>query len=224
MKIGIMGALSEEISELIPYLTNITKSTISGKQFIEGSLPDPVVLCTSGVGKINATLTSYILISHFKVDIIIFTGFAGSLDPNLEIGDVVISDEVVQHDLDNLTPGLLSLGYLLANPGLIKMTSKVLEKLEVPYIVGKILSGDQFISDTLVKELLYNKFGGICVEMEGAPVGYVCKLNNIPFVIIRHISDKADSSAAVDFYSFAKQKSKVSAQIVKDLVWYINHG
>ncbi|MFV9510265.1 5'-methylthioadenosine/adenosylhomocysteine nucleosidase [Tepidibacillus sp. LV47] len=227
MKIGIIGAMDEEIElfkEGMSHLQQKEKATI---RFYEGELNGkPVILCKSGIGKVNAAVTTQILIDEFKVDRIIFTGVAGALHPELEIGDIVISTKAQQHDVD-----VTALGYekaiipdqeksvFEADEILIELAKKASEKIgEGKVVTGLVLSGDQFIANHEQVRELYEQFGGLCTEMEGAAVAQVCYMNQIPFVIIRSMSDKADGSAHVNFVQFTKLASKQSFKIVEQML------
>ncbi|RUS48346.1 5'-methylthioadenosine/adenosylhomocysteine nucleosidase [Cohnella sp. AR92] len=225
--IGIIGAMQEEIDLLYGQMKDRVEMNRSGIVFFSGSLNNkPVVLCKSGVGKVNAAVYTQVLIDRFSVKSVIFTGVAGAVDPELNIGDIVISTSCLQHDVD-----VTALGY---PRGVIpyqetsewKSDEKLSEIAEqagetvLPGRVklGKVLSGDQFIADREKVKELYETFGGACTEMEGAAVAQVCAMNGVGFVIIRSMSDKADGSASVNFAEFTVAASNNSYKIVNEML------
>lgn len=223
MKIGIIGAMDVEVKELIESMDDIKKETISGITYCEGTLHGKnVVVAKCGVGKVHAAVCAQTMILKYKPDAIINTGVAGSLNSNLDIADLVISDNVVQHDMD--TSGLGDPIGLISGVNLINIpcsqslvekiekSAKTLEKTNV--IVGTIASGDQFICDKDKKDYIVKHFNALCAEMEGAAIGHVCFLNNVDFCIIRSISDKADGSAHMDFPTFTQIAAKKSTQLM----------
>jgi adenosylhomocysteine nucleosidase len=228
MKIGIIGAMDEEIKllkENIDIDEELVKATIT---FYVGSFQGKeVVVCKSGVGKVNAAITTQLLIDHFMVSQIIFTGVAGAIDPKLEIGDIVISTSAVQHDLDASALGFAKGEVPMfdypsefpADPSLISLAEEAAQRLSNVHVVkGKILSGDQFIADHQKVRELGKVFDGKCVEMEGAAVAHVAMLNNVPIVVIRSMSDKANGDANINFAEFTKLASERSFTIVQTMV------
>lgn len=223
MKIGIIGAMDVEVAELIESMENIKKEIISSITFYEGILQGKnVVVAKCGVGKVHAAVCAQTMILKFKPDAIINTGVAGSLNSELDIADLVISDNVVQHDMD--TSGLGDPVGLISGVNLINIPcpKDLVEKIEksartiegTNVIVGTIASGDQFICNQDKKEYIVNNFNALCAEMEGAAIGHVCYLNKVDFCIVRAISDKADGSAHMDFPTFTKIAAKKSTQLI----------
>lgn len=225
--LGIIGAEQQEIDLLLELLENESIKERAGLRFYSGTIHSyPVVIVKAGIGKVNAAACTQQLIDLFNAELIINTGAAGSLDARINIGDVVISTEVIQHDLD-----VRDLGYEL---GMIPDTGKVFkadESLaelaaecskranpEVDVYRGLILTGDQFISGSESKDRLVNEFHGLCAEMEGGAVAQVATLNKVPFLILRAISDKADGSATMDYPQFSKMASNHSARLVEALI------
>lgn len=228
LRIGIIGAMDEEIKLLrqnIELKEEVVKATIT---FYLGMFQGKeVVVCKSGVGKVNAAVTTQLLVDIFAVDKIIFTGVAGAIDPELNIGDIVISTSAIQHDIDASALGFKRgevpmfeyASDFPANSELIAIAEQAAEELkDVKTVKGRILSGDQFIADHKVVEELGKLFEGKCVEMEGAAVAQVAMLNNVPFVIIRSMSDKANGEANVNFTEFTKLASERSFSIVHSMV------
>ena len=230
-KIAIIGAMELEVEELKSKMrvTNILKK--AGMEFYEGTLNNAsVVIVRSGVGKVNAALCVQILADCFNVTHIINTGVAGSLNAKLDIGDILISKDALHHDVDatifGYQPGevpQLGIREFPADENLANLAKASCEKVnpDIHAIIGRVLSGDQFISSKEVKNNLIATYHGDCTEMEGAAIAHGAYLNNIPFVIIRAISDKADDSAEVEYPVFEKAAAIHSAKLVEDLVQHI---
>lgn len=226
-KIGLIGAMAEEIERIEERLTNEKVSEKAGIRFMEGVFcGKSVVLCRSGVGKVNAAVCTQLLIDQFGVDAIIFTGVAGALDPALDIGDIVISSDCMQHDMDASALGFprgtipfADTSVFPADQALVKLAVQAGERQESGRIVcGRVLSGDQFIADRDTVKLLHEQLGGTCTEMEGSAVAQVCAMNGIPYVVIRSMSDKADGSAHVNFAEFTVKAADRSYSIVERMV------
>ncbi|MFC3768902.1 5'-methylthioadenosine/adenosylhomocysteine nucleosidase [Paenibacillus sp. GCM10012303] len=226
-KIGLIGAMAEEIERIEERLTNEKVTDKAGIRFMEGTFcGKSVVLCRSGVGKVNAAVCTQLLIDQFGVDAIIFTGVAGALDPALDIGDIVISSDCMQHDMDASALGFprgtipfADTSVFPADQALVKLAVQAGEQQESGRIVcGRVLSGDQFIADRDTVKLLHEQLGGTCTEMEGSAVAQVCAMNGIPYVVIRSMSDKADGSAHVNFSEFTVKAADRSYAIVERMV------
>lgn len=226
---GIIGAMDEEIERMQKEMHLSEEKVIAKIPFYVGSYGHHrIVVCKSGVGKVNAAITTQILIDHFHVEQIIFTGVAGALDPNLNIGDIVISTSCQQHDIDASELGfkrgdIPMFNYpsvFQADDRLVNLAYEAATKREVTRNVykGKILSGDQFIADAKIAEQLYHQFSALCVEMEGAAVAHTAMLNDIPYVIIRSISDKANKEATINFTEFVQIVANESNEILKAML------
>lgn len=229
-KIALIGAMNEEIELLVSHMTNVRETIKAGITFREGSyFGKQVVVCRTGVGKVNAAVTTQILIDSFGVEAIIFTGVAGALDPELNIGDLVISSECMQHDMDVTALGFArgvipyeAKSVFEADRKLVELAVASGEKLFAGKVKkGRVLSGDQFIASREVVASLYQELDGVCVEMEGASVAQVCSMNAIPYVVLRSMSDKADGSAHVNFAEFTIQASENSYKMVEDIVKHL---
>ncbi|MFS1513319.1 5'-methylthioadenosine/adenosylhomocysteine nucleosidase [Chengkuizengella sp. SCS-71B] len=225
-KIGLIGAMDEEIKRFLDHIDNSKTVVKAGIQFYEGYFYDTkVVLCKSGVGKVNAAICSQILIDTFLVDAVIFTGVAGALHPELQIGDILISTDCMHHDMDatalGFDKGMIpydKTSVFKADDHLINLAFNASEKwFRDRTRKGRVLSGDQFIADREIVRNLHEQMDGDCTEMEGAAVAQVCYMNAVPFVIIRSMSDKADGSADVNFTEFVVQASQHSYQIVEHM-------
>ena len=227
-KIGIIGAMTIEVETLCAKLENMRRTDRAGMRFCEGKLHGAaVVICQSGIGKVNAAMCTQILADDFHVDAVINTGIAGSLNKDIDIGDIVLSTDTLEHDMDAVAfgypvgqiPRMDTLSFT-ADDHLRKVAVSACKKAipAVHVFEGRVVSGDQFISENAVKEKLIREFQGDCAEMEGASIAHGAYLNHIPFVIIRAISDKADNSAEMDYPTFERAAAKHSAALVEELV------
>ena len=226
--LGIIGAMQEEVEQLISAM-NVTKGEKkAGMDFYSGRLDGlPVTIVRSGIGKVNAAICTQILVDDFNVDAVINTGIAGSLHDKIEIADVVLSEDVLHHDMDatgfgypkGQIPRMDTLSFA-ADERLIKLAGEACKNAvpEIGVHVGRVVSGDQFISDKAVKERISSNFDGFCTEMEGAAIAQVSYLNKVPFVILRTISDKADDSATMDYPAFEKLAIANNVKVMKELV------
>lgn len=226
--IGIIGAMDEEVDQIVADMQVEREETKAMMTFKSGALNGKdVVVVRSGIGKVNAAACTQILADDFNVDYVINTGIAGSLKAEINIADIVISSDVLHHDMDatgfgyplGQIPRMEVLSFK-ADDRLIKLAKEACGKVvpEVGTHVGRIVSGDQFISDKNIKESIASNFEGYCTEMEGAAIAQTAYLNNIPFVILRAISDKADDSATMDYPTFEKQAINNSVKLIKELV------
>ncbi len=234
--IGLIGAMSEEISLLRENMEILETSEHAGMSYMTGKLEGQTfVLLQSGIGKVNATIGTQVMIDRFDVDRILFSGLAGAMVPNLSPGDIVVSNYVVQYDFD-LTPfgrrhgELPNVGRMIeADPTLVKLAcygfDDVFKDLkDAPRLmVGTIVSGDRFVSDQRQIEWLQREFGAVAIEMEGAAVGYTCHVNKVPFVVMRTISDSASSEAKDEFEKYLNEASKHSYQIINSILKTLNH-
>lgn len=226
--IGIIGAMDEEVIKLKDCLTDVTIKNIASMEFFEGKLSDKdVVVVRSGIGKVNAAICAQILADIYHVDAIINTGIAGSLNADINIGDIVLSEDALQHDVDAVAFGYdvsviprMETSLFRADQRLIDIAKSVCEDniKDINVYVGRIVSGDQFISDKDKKDYLIKTFNGDCTEMEGAAIAHAAYLNNIPFLIIRAISDKADDSAHMDYPEFEKKAINNSVILLKAMI------
>jgi adenosylhomocysteine nucleosidase len=227
-KIGIIGAMELEVSELKSKmeLKNVVEK--AGMKFHEGALNGKdVVIVQCGIGKVNAGICVQLLADIFGVDAVINTGVAGSLRAEINIGDIVVSTDACEHDMDvralGYEPGIIpqmETSFFKADRKLVETSIAVCKEVnpDISVYEGRVVSGDQFISDGDVKDRLISTFGGSCAEMEGAAIAHAAYLNNIPYVVIRAISDKADGSAHMDYPEFEKAAAAHSAKLVENLV------
>lgn len=226
--IGIILAMQEELDEILNIMSKIRQKEIYNITFYEGKINKRnTVVVKCGVGKVNAARTTQILIDNFKVEYIINLGSAGALDSNLNIGDIVIAEKLVQHDFDitafNHKKGYITgVGdYIECSNNLINQFKNAANKLKdkkYKIDIGTIASGDIFCIDIKMKEKIYSKFNAKCVEMEGAAIAQVCYLDNIPFIVVRSISDSPNGNNAIVFDEFVQLASKRCALILKELL------
>ncbi len=227
-KTGIIGAMEEEVTSLIEAMTDDRVSVIAGMAFHEGKLDGAdAVVVKCNVGKVNAACCAQLLISAFGVDRIINTGVAGSLDAEIDIGDIVVSTEAVQHDMD-VTPlgyarGEIPYSEVSVFPADEAMRKSAVQAVaavapEIHVFEGRVCSGDQFIASHAQKDAIISEFGGLCCEMEGAAIAQVCWLNGTPYVIIRAISDKADDSEEVSYVEFEKAAAERCAAVTRYMI------
>ena len=227
-KIGIIGAMDEEVSRLKEKMNVSKVEKKAGMEFFQGELSGKeAVIVKSGIGKVNAGICTQILVDDFSVDAVINTGVAGSLKNEINIGDIVLSKDALQHDMDatgfGYEPGVIPRmeeSIFKGDETLIQVAKEVNENVnaEISTFVGRVVSGDQFISDHAKKTELVENFAGYCTEMEGAAIAQTAYLNGIPFLVIRAISDKADHSAEMDYGEFEKQAIQHTLHLVTELV------
>jgi adenosylhomocysteine nucleosidase len=229
MKLGIIGAMPQEIDRFREELETESIAEIGGRSYHVGRFEGvDCVLVFSHWGKVAAAITATTLIEHFGVGLIIFTGVAGAVSTMLNVGDIVIADRLIQHDFDVSAAGILSkyeipflgISYFPVEARLVELAKKSAEEyLGVAQTevcatsgsvhIGTIASGDQFIAHPdKIEELRAAIPDLLCIEMEGAAVAQVCHEYRIPFVVIRTISDKADHSAAMDFLTFIQNVAR----------------
>jgi len=244
--VGVMSALVKEIA-LLEAEMKIEKSEVrSGVGFRVGELGGKkVVICHSDVGKVNAAMTAMHLIHTYHVSAIIFTGIAGSLDPELGIGDIVIATEATEHDFGTFFAGRSAIQprgipvrvdgirerrrWFRADEQLVGIARNAADKVDLPevptvpprkprVVLGRIVSGDQFVASSEKRDELRSTFSAHCVEMEGGAVAHVCEVHGVPWVLIRANSDLANEDARVDAQTFGDYAAAVSNLIVKKML------
>lgn len=226
-KIGIIGAMDEEV-ELIKSTMSVENTVEkAGCTFLVGKIEGKdAVVVRCGIGKVNAAMCTQILIDLFNVDAVINTGVAGAVAEGITVGDVVISSDALQHDMD-CSPLGDPIGVIPRMPESIFKADERLVKLAFDAsskvisgktLTGRVVSGDQFIASKEVKDKLVKNFNGSCAEMEGAAIAHICYMNSVPYVIIRNISDSADGSADVSFVEFCKEAVIHSGKIVLEMM------
>ncbi|MCQ2445117.1 MAG: 5'-methylthioadenosine/adenosylhomocysteine nucleosidase [Mailhella sp.] len=216
-RIGILSAMDPEIAVLLEHISGLRTERIAAVDYHVGELDGvPVVICNGGVGKVNAAMHTQIMIDRFAPSVIIQNGVAGSLSPKVGRFDVVIGSELVYHDmqawvLENFEP--LRPVYA-SDAGLVELASSI----DPAAHVGRIATGDLFVSEAAVKADIVTRTGALCTEMEGCAVAHTATLNGVPFVVLRTISDSADDDASMDFGEFLQKASDRSCEFVRKLV------
>ena len=224
--LGIIAAMQEEMKEIESLMIDKTYKNIYELCFIQGKINNTsIVLVEAGVGKVNAARTTQILIDKFNVNGIINVGSAGSSNDELQIGDIVIGKKLIQHDFDITAFGHPK-GYISNVGKFVESDKSLIEKMEdtISQIqdndfkikIGNIASGDIFCTEVKMKEKIKEKFDADAIEMEGAAVAQVCKLDNIPFIVIRSISDTPNGNNNITFDEYLEKASKRCAKIIKE--------
>ena len=221
--IGIIGAMKVETEGLIAEMQDTKTSTVSGVNFTEGLLCGKrVVVATCGVGKVFAAIAAEAMILRFGVTGLLNTGVAGGLSPMLEVGDVVVASDVVQHDMNTTAigdpRGLLSglnVIKLAADEHLCRALCRAVADLGYNSIVGTVASGDIFVAEDKIKEKLVAEFDAVACEMEGAAIGHVAFVNGVPFAVLRAISDGGDG---MEYEKFVPLAAKASVEITKEFL------
>ncbi len=223
--IGIIGAMNVEIELLLEEMTKVMKpheTQIAGMHFYVGVIgQSTVVLAKCGVGMVNAAVCARVMIDRFAVDALVNTGIAGSLDASINIGDIVVAADAVNHIMDvaNLgyelgqTPDVDTLAFP-CDPALAKRVLAAADGIGVTTHTGRVASGDRFIREDAEKRRIVETFGAKCCEMEGAAIAQACYLSDVPCAIVRAISDKADGSSSMDYPLFEAQAARQSAALV----------
>ena len=210
--IGIIGAMEVEVASLKEQMKDIQVTRKASMEFYSGIIEGKnVVVVRSGIGKVNAAVCTQILIDDFKAEVVINTGIAGSLNADINIGDIVVSTDLIHHDMNAVAFGY-PVGQIPQMEAFSFHSDDALRKLavqackevnpDIEVFEGRIASGDQFVADQGVKDFVVKEFGAYAVEMEGAAIAQAAYLNNVPFLVIRAISDKADGSAEMDYPTF----------------------
>jgi len=226
MRIGIMGAMREEIEPILELVDEISGEIDYGKNryYKANYYGVELIIAYSKIGKVNSALTASTMIEKFEIDILLFSVVAGAINSNLKIGDLIIATKLCQHDLD-ITAFGHPYGYVPeskifveSNKTLNEIAKKVATKLNKKLIEGIIATGDQFIADSKKKEWIKETFQADAIEMEGASVGFVCDALGVPFFVLRAISDSADMDAGFDFDKFLESSAKESAKLLMEMV------
>lgn len=226
--IGIIGAMEEEVAILKEKMSEVTVLEKAGMEFFKGILGgQTVVVVRSGIGKVNAGICTQILADVFQVNAVINTGIAGSLKAEINIGDIVLSTDTMQHDVDAREFGYeigqvprMDTRTFPADDRLRETALQVCRKVnpEIQVFEGRVASGDQFVADKETKEKIIANTQAYCTEMEGAAIGQAAYLNGIPYLVIRAISDKADDSAHMDYPAFEKEAIRHTVNLVENMM------
>lgn len=226
--IGIIGAMEEEVAILKEKMSEVTVLEKAGMEFFKGILGgQQVVIVRSGIGKVNAGICTQILADVFQVNAVINTGIAGSLKVEINIGDIVLSTDTMQHDVNAREFGYeigqvprMDTRTFPADDRLRETALQVCRKVnpEIQVFEGRVASGDQFVADKETKEKIIANTQAYCTEMEGAAIGQAAYLNGIPYLVIRAISDKADDSAHMDYPAFEKEAIRHTVNLVENMM------
>ncbi len=221
--IGIICAMQIELDKINSEVENKEIEVVSGITFTKGTLyGKDIVTAVCGIGKVFAAICAEAMILKYNPDVIINTGVAGSLTDKLSIGDVAVSNSVVQHDID--TSPLGDPVGLLSGINIVKIPSdeivsdnimSCVEKMGVRCLLGTIASGDQFINGNEKKKYIGETFDAIACEMEGGSIGHACYVNDVKFAVIRAISDGAGDESNIDYPTFAAAAAEVGANVLK---------
>ena len=210
--LAVVGAMDEEIDLLAQEMSIAGRETRAGVDVALGQfLGTDIALARCGIGKVNAAICTQMLIDHYDIEAMIFSGVAGGLLPNMRAGDLVIASHLIQYDMD-LTAFGRRHGELPDKDRMVESDPKLVRQAAEAYdqafngaetephlMLGTVVSGDRFIQDPETLRWLQREFSALATEMEGAAVGYTCNLNNVPFVVIRGLSDTAGNGAAGDY-------------------------
>jgi len=226
-KIGILGAMDEEVALLKASLEDVQEITWKHLTFYQGTLHNSkVILVKCGIGKVAAALATTVLIEKFSPDAVVNTGSAGGFDKSLNIGDLVIASHVIHHDVD-LTHFGYKLGQCAGMPAEYKCDTKLIDAAiiaastlsSLQSTCGLICTGDAFIGSDEAVDALRSKFESMkAVEMEGAAIGQVCYMLDVPFLVIRSLSDIAGKTSTVSFQEYLDTAAKNSAQLVMAMI------
>jgi len=226
MTIGIMGAMREEIEPILKLVDKIDEEINYGQNIYYKAKFDNInlIIAYSKIGKVNSALTATIMIEKFKIDLLLFSGVAGAINENLNIGDLIIATKLCQHDLD-ITAFGHPFGYVPESKIFVETDKKlnqiaknVANKLNKKLLEGVIATGDQFIASGEKKDWIKTTFNADALEMEGASVGFICDALGTPFFVLRAISDSADMDAGFDFDKFLDGSAKESAEFLIEMV------
>ncbi|MCK9338223.1 MAG: 5'-methylthioadenosine/adenosylhomocysteine nucleosidase [Arcobacteraceae bacterium] len=225
LKLAIMGAMEEEIEPLLANFSNIKVTEFANNKYYEVNYNGiDIVIAYSKIGKVFASLTATTMIEKFGCNKLLFSGVAGAINPSLKIGDLIVATKLCQHDLDitafghpfGYVPG--GAVYIEANKELIQIASEVAIDKKIKLQEGIIATGDQFVANEERKNWIGSTFKADALEMEGASVAVVCNALDVPFLILRSISDSADMDAGFSFDEFLKSSASRSAEFIIEVV------
>ena len=224
-KLAIMGAMEEEIEPLLKYFDNVKVTEFAKNRYYEVNYKDlEIVIAYSKIGKVFASLTATTLIEKYGCDTLLFSGVAGAINPDLKVGDLIVATKLAQHDLDisafGHPFGYVPEGSVFVNSDekLLNIAKEVAKDNSIKLQEGIIATGDQFVANEARKNWIGDTFNADALEMEGASVAVVCDALEVPFFILRAISDSADMDAGFDFDEFLKTSAKNSADFLIKIV------
>jgi adenosylhomocysteine/aminodeoxyfutalosine nucleosidase len=225
MKLAIMGAMPEEVDPLLEFFVDYETIEYAGNKYYKVNYKNnEIVIAYSKIGKVNSTITATTMIEKFGCEKLLFSGVAGAVSPELKVGDLVVATKLAQHDLDisafGHPYGYVPEGavYEKADTKLIEIAREVANEKNIDLKDGIIVTGDQFVCDVTRKEWIAKTFDAVALEMEGASVAVTCNALNVPFFILRAISDAADMDASFSFDEFLETSAKISADFVIKMI------
>lgn len=225
-KLGIIGAMVIEVETLKERMTEKSISGVAGMEFCEGILEGlPAVVVQCGVGKVNAAMCAQILCSNFAVTHLVNTGIAGSLSNELDVGDLLVSQDAIMHDFDCTAFGYppckvpgMDVTAFPADEKMMELAVAAAEQVHAGHIkLGRVATGDRFVCTREQKEKIIGRTEAQCTEMEGGAIAQTAYRNGVPFVILRAISDKADEEAQMDYPTFERQAAHRCADVTSKL-------
>lgn len=231
MKIGIIGAMELEVEALKAMMDKAEIETCSGIDFYSGKIKGvPTIVATAGIGKVNAAVCAQTMILRYSPSAVINVGVAGGLDTGFCIGDIAVADSVAEHDMDTTVMGDpagfisgIDRVYMDCDATIASLMEKAAKDRGLNVKRGVIASGDQFISTQEQRDKIIANFNAIAAEMEGASIGHVCTMNNVPFGVLRAISDGANSESVMDYPTFAKMAAENSVKIIEYMLGEISN-
>lgn len=225
--VGILGAMPEEVELLRGALADPQARRLAGVEFYTGGFAGrQVTVCCAGMGKVNAAVAAQLLITVFGARALLFSGIAGNMTTRVSVGDMVIGNELVYHDaeLAMIAQSYPNLTAYPANPALVAAAEAACRSEQVRYTVGRIATGDQFVGDSETKERIRAACDPACVEMEGAALAQVAAKNDLPFVVLRTMSDDCDEAAReklvvqqFDISGYCRTASRVTLKILENI-------
>lgn len=229
--LAVLGAMDEEVALLRAGMAVTGEATHAGILVTRGDFKGAdITLAQCGIGKVNATICTQMLADLYQPDALIFSGVAGGLLPNMAVGDLIIASHLIQFDID-LTAFGRRHGELpdkdrmiQSDPDLVRMAAAAFDEvfdadaMAPSLMIGTVVSGDRFIEDSESLRWLQREFGALATEMEGAAVGYTCQINDLPFVVIRGLSDTANESATGDFEANLETVCRHSFRLMERLI------
>jgi len=225
MKLAIMGAMPEEVEPLLEFFGDYETIEYANNKYYKLNYKNSeIVIAYSKIGKVNSTITATTMIEKFGCEKLLFSGVAGAVSPELKVGDLVVATKLAQHDLDisafGHPYGYVPEGavYEEADTKLIEIAREVANEKNIDLKDGIIVTGDQFVCDVERKEWIAKTFDAVALEMEGASVAVTCNALNVPFFILRAISDAADMDASFSFDEFLETSAKISADFVIKMI------
>lgn len=225
--VAIIGAMDEEVADIKSWMTDIASDDVAGCEFITGKLDNTdVVLLKSGIGKVNAAVSTSVLLYKYQPEKVINIGSAGGYADDLSVGDVIISDQVCHHDVDVTVFGY-AMGQVPGMPATYEADSSLIEQVKkaigsldgIKAKIGLVGTGDSFMQDPVRVETVRSQFPALqAVDMEAAAIAQVCVKFDVPFVVVRALSDIAGKESSQSFESFLKVAAKNSSILVREML------